>query len=110
MSRYARDSHMYTRTTGWLLFGALRRSASFTELRTGAATENGKEVEYALLNLDVEFKPHLAKDGTTLYEIIDGDWPMRLVVRESGRPPDHRYKLRLNGRQLEQLLHESTIT
>jgi len=36
MSRYARDLHMYTRTTGWLLFGALRRSASFTELRTGS--------------------------------------------------------------------------
>ena len=52
-------------------------------------------------------KPHLAKDGTTLYEIVDGDWPMRLVVRNSGRPPDHRYKLRLNGRQLQQLLHES---
>lgn len=78
-----------------------------SEIRIELSPENGKEVEYALLNLDVEFEPHLAKDGTTLYEIIDGDWPMRLVVRESGRPPDHRYKLRLNGRQLEQLLRES---
>lgn len=78
-----------------------------SEIRIELSPENGKEVEYALLNLDVEFEPHMAKDGTTLYEIIDGDWPMRLVVRESGRPPDHRYKLRLNGRQLEQLLRES---
>lgn len=79
-----------------------------SEIRIELSPENGKEVEYALLNLDVEFEPHLAKDGTTHYEIIDGDWPMRLVVRESGRAPDHRYKLRLNGRQLQQLLQEST--
>lgn len=79
-----------------------------SEIRIELSSENGKEVEYALLNLDVEFEPHLARDGTTLYEIIDGDWPMRLVVRESGRAPDHRYKLRLNGHQLQQLLREST--
>jgi hypothetical protein len=77
-----------------------------SEIRIELSPENGKEVEYALLNLDVEFAPHLARDGTTLYEIIDGDWPMRLVVRACGRPPDHRYKLRLNGHQLLQLLSE----
>jgi len=80
-----------------------------SEIRIELSPENSKDVEYALLNLDVEFEPHLAKDGTTLYEIIDGDWPMRLVVRESGRPPDHRYRLRLNSRQIKQLLDESPI-
>lgn len=80
-----------------------------SEIRIELSPENGKEVEYALLNLDVEFAPHQAKDGTTLYEIIDGDWPMRLVVREPGRPPDHRYKLRLNARQLQQLFSETPI-
>ncbi len=80
-----------------------------SQIRIELTPESGKDVEYALLNLDVEFTPTLAKDGTELYEILDGDWPMRLVVRESGRPPDHRYKTRLNGKLLEQLLRETTV-
>ena len=77
-----------------------------SHIRIELTPESGKDVEYALLNLDVEFTPTLAKDGTELYEILDGDWPMRLVVRESGRPPDHHYKTRLNGKLLEHLLRE----
>ena len=80
-----------------------------SEIRIELTPESAKDVEYALLNLDVEFDPVQAKDGTTLYEIVDSDWPMRLVVREPGRPPDHRYKTRLNGKQLQQLLHKSPI-
>ena len=77
-----------------------------SQIRIELTPESAKDVEYALLNLDVEFTPTLAKDGTELYEILDSDWPMRLVVRESGRPPDHRYKTRLTGKLLEQLLRE----
>ena len=83
---------------GWAHAGSL--------IRIELTPESSKDVEYALLNLDVEFTPTLARDGTALYEILDSDWPMRLVVRESGRPPDHRYKMRLNGKLLEQLLRE----
>ena len=79
-------------------------------IRIELTPESGKDVEYALLNLDVEFTPTQAKDGTELYDILDSDWPIRLVVRESGRPPDHRYKTRLNGKLLEQLLHEKTAS
>ena len=77
-----------------------------SQIRIELTPESGKDVEYALLNLDVEFTPTLAKDGTELYDILDSDWPMRLVVRQSGRPPDQRYKTRLNGKFLEQLLLE----
>jgi hypothetical protein len=78
-----------------------------SEIRIELTPESAKDVEYALLNLDIEFEPTLARDGTALYEIIDSDWPMRLVVREPGKPPDHRYKLRLTARQLQQLFAQS---
>ena len=77
-----------------------------SQIRIELTPESGKDVEYALLNLNVEFDPVQTRDGTALYEILDADWPMRLIVRESGRPPDHRYKTRLNGKSLEQLLRE----
>lgn len=73
-------------------------------IRIELAPESGKDVEYALLNLGVAFTPTQSKSGATLYEILEGDWPMRLVVRDSGRPPDHRYKTRLNEKAVKQLL------
>ncbi len=76
-------------------------------IRIELTPESGKDVEYALLNLDVEFTPTHAKDGTELYEILDSDWPMRLVVHQVGRPPDPRHKTRLSGKVLEQLLRET---
>lgn len=36
MSRFTRDLHLYTRTAGWLLFGAVARSPSLTDMRSGA--------------------------------------------------------------------------
>lgn len=78
-----------------------------SEIRIELKPENPKEVEYALIDLGVEFEPTLTKDGTTRYEVIDGDWPMRLVVRERGRAPDSRHRTRLHGSQLQQLLRES---
>ena len=68
--------------------------------------QNPKEVEYALIELGVEFAPTLAKDGTVLLEVIDSDWPMRIVVRERGRPSDPRFRVRLTGPQVQQLLRE----
>ena len=87
---------------GWAHAGSL--------IRIELTPESAKDVEYALLNLKVEFTPTLARDGTALYEMLDSDWPMRLVVRESGRAPDHRYKMRLNGKLLEHLLRETAST
>ena len=78
-----------------------------SEIRIELAPESGKDVEYALLNLDVEFTPTQAKDGTELYQILDSDWPMRLVVRAPGRPPDPRHKTRLTGKIVQQLLRET---
>jgi len=75
-----------------------------SEIRIELTPDNPKEVEYALIDLDVEFTPHLGRDGVAQYEIVDGDWPMRLVVREGGRAPDPRHKHRLSGSQLQQLL------
>ena len=78
-----------------------------SEIRIELKPDNPKEVEYALIDLGVEYAPTLAKDGTTLLEVIDGDWPMRIVVRDRSRPPDPRFKIRLSGSQLQQLLHET---
>ena len=77
-----------------------------SEIRIELKPENPKEVEYALIELGVEFEPKLAKDGTTLLKVIDGDWPMRIIVRERGRPSDRRFRVRLSGLQLQQLLRE----
>ena len=78
-----------------------------SEIRIELKPENPKEVEYALIDLGVEYEPTLAKDGTVLLEVIDGDWPMRIVVRERGRAPDSRFRVRLSGVQVQQLLRES---
>ena len=78
-----------------------------SEIRIEVKPENPKEVEYALIELGVEFVPTLAKDGTVLLEVIDSDWPMRIVVRACGRPSDPRFRLRLSGAQLQQLLLKS---
>ena len=78
-----------------------------SEIRIELMPESGKDVEYVLLNLDIEFTPTQAKDGTELYLIVDSDWPMRLVVRTPGRAPDPRHKIRLTGKMLEQLLQET---
>ena len=75
-----------------------------SEIRIELKPENPKEVEYALIELGVEFEAKIAKDGSTLLEVIDGDWPMRIVVRQAGRPSDPRFRLRLSGSQVEQLL------
>ena len=75
-----------------------------SEIRIELKPENPKEVEYALIELGVEFEPKLAKDGTVLLEVIDGDWPMRIVVRERGRPSDPRFRVRLSGSDVQQLL------
>ena len=79
-----------------------------SEIRIELKPENPKEVEYALIELGVEFEPTLTKDGTTLLEVIDGDWPMRIVVRERGRPTDPRFRVRLSGSQIQALVNEAT--
>lgn len=36
MSRFMRDLHLFSRTAGWLLFGAISRSSTLTDRRSGA--------------------------------------------------------------------------
>lgn len=80
-----------------------------SEIRIELSPENPKEIDYILIDLGVDFEPELARDGSAHYEIVDGDWPMRLVLRERGRAPDARFRLRLTALQVEQLLSETTI-
>lgn len=80
-----------------------------SEIRIELAADNPKEVEYALIDLDVDFTPHLGRDGVSHYEIIDGDWPMRLLVRDGRRAPDPRFRHRRTAAQLQQLITESTL-
>ena len=78
-----------------------------SEIRIELTPENPKEVEYALLDLGVDFDPTLAKDGTTMLTVVDGDWPMRIAIREHGRPSDPRFRVRLSGAQLHALLNDA---
>ena len=75
-----------------------------SEIRIELDAENSKEVEYTLINLEVEFTPSMTRDGSEQFTIDDGDWPMKLIVRPRGRAPDARFKIRLNGQQLSDLL------
>ena len=51
-----------------------------------ADTRQPKEVEYALIDLDVEFTPHLGRDGVAQYEIVDGDWRCGWSCAKEGAP------------------------
>ncbi len=75
-----------------------------SEIRIELSADNAKEIEYALMDLGVEFTPSLARDGSAQYEIVDGDWPMRLVTRAVGTPPPARFRHRQSAAQLQQLL------
>jgi hypothetical protein len=75
-----------------------------SEIRIELTHDNSKEVEYALMDLGVEFTPERLRDGSEYFVIEDADWPMRITVRATGRAPDSRFKLRLNRQQLEHLL------
>ena len=80
-----------------------------SEVRIEVTPDNPKALEYRLIELGVEFEPHQTRDGGTQLEVIDGDWPMRIVVRTPGRAPDPRFQLRLAENQIEQLLASSDI-
>jgi hypothetical protein len=78
-------------------------------IRIELEADNSKEIEYALIDLGVEFTPSIARDASEQFAIVDGDWPMKLVTRTRGRAPDGRFKVRLSGRQLSQLLRETSV-
>ncbi len=75
-----------------------------SEIRIEASPENPKTLEYRLIDLGVEFEPHLSRDGNVQLEIVDGDWPMRIVIRTPGRAPEARYRVRLDSTQLKALI------
>ncbi len=78
-----------------------------SEIRIEVTPDNPKALEYLLITLGVEFEPHQSRDGGTQLEVIDGDWPMRIIMRIPGRAPDPRYRLRLTALQVQQLLTEN---
>jgi hypothetical protein len=80
-----------------------------SEIRIELVADNAKEIEYALIDLGVDFTPSIARDGSEQFTIDNGDWPMRLSVRTRGRAPDARFKTRVTGQQLTQLLRETPI-
>ena len=63
MARFMRDLHLYSRTAGWLLFGAVSRSAAFTKSRTGA--EECKTYRY----------PPDPKDGDPICPFMENEIP-----------------------------------
>ncbi len=81
-----------------------------SEARIELTPDNPKEVEYALLDLGVDFTAQQTRDGATHIEVVDGDWPLRFVLRERGRAPDPRFRHRLTLAQLQQLLAEGPST
>jgi hypothetical protein len=75
-----------------------------SEIRIELTPESSKEVEYALMNLDVEFTPEITRDGHEHFVIEDSDWPMRIVLRTLGRAPNSRFRTRLTTSQIRALL------
>lgn len=75
-----------------------------SEIKIEVTPDNPKTVEYLLIDLGVDFEPHQTRDGVTSFEIVEGDWPMRIIVRTLGRAPDTRHRTRLNVAQLRELL------
>ncbi len=80
-----------------------------SEIRIELAPESAKDVEYALMNLGVEFTPELTRGGEPYYVIDDSDWPMRLSVREPGRAPEPKHKVRLNVAQLQAAVEQKAL-
>lgn len=72
-----------------------------SEIRIELTPESAKDVEYALMNLQVEFTPELTRSGSEVYRIDDADWPMRLTIRSEGQAPDRKHQTRLNALQLQ---------
>jgi hypothetical protein len=77
-----------------------------SEIRIEVSPDNSKEIEYRLIDLEVDFTPHVGRDGNEQFSIEESDWPMRIVVRPRGRAPNSKFKIRLNGAQLGALLND----
>jgi hypothetical protein len=71
------------------------------------AADSAKEVEIELVNLGADLDARVGRNGITELRIDDADWPIRIVIRPRGCPPDPRHKLRLNLGAVKQLILES---
>jgi hypothetical protein len=67
--------------------------------------DSAKDVEIELVNLGADVDALEGRDGSTQLRIEDAEWPLRVIVRVPGRAADPRHKIRLNARQLKQLLY-----
>jgi hypothetical protein len=66
--------------------------------------ESSKDVEIELVNLGAEVDAQVRRDGSVHLNVDGAEWPVRIVVRQRGRPLDARHKIRLNAVQLKQLI------
>ncbi|TAG06109.1 MAG: hypothetical protein EAZ43_01070 [Betaproteobacteria bacterium] len=80
-----------------------------SEIRIELTPESGKDVEYALMNLGVEFTPEMSRGGQEHYIIEDADWPMRLSVRANGHAPNTKFKVRMTSDQLKQTISSNAL-
>lgn len=74
-----------------------------SEIRIELSADNTKEIEYQLIDLGVVFSPSESARGALHFEVIDGDWPMRLIAANPAQMGARR-KTRLNAQQLSALL------
>jgi hypothetical protein len=68
------------------------------------AADSAKEVEIELVNLGTDLDARAGRNGVTELRIDDADWPIRVVVRPRGCPPDARHKTRLTAATIRQLI------
>jgi hypothetical protein len=81
-----------------------------SEIRIELDADNAKEIEYALIDLGVEFTPHVARGGSEYFVIDEADWPMKLVARSHARHTETKFKFRLDMQRLKDLLdHDAAM-
>jgi hypothetical protein len=66
--------------------------------------ESSKDVEIELVNVGADVDARTTRDGASELRIVDADWPLKILVRESGQRRDARYAMRIGATELAKLI------
>jgi hypothetical protein len=81
------------------LYGGEEHETQLREQR-----ESSKDVEIELVNLGADVDARTTRDGASELRIVDADWPLKILVRESGQRRDARYAMRIGATELARLI------
>jgi hypothetical protein len=75
-----------------------------SEIRIELECESEKEIDYALIDLGLDYEVVRQRDGCTAFLTEDTDWPVRLVIPSPCRTSSARSTVKLDGEALRELL------